>query len=304
MPALQFLLAVARRSAFAGAAVLAALGLAFALRVAVGSYRSEALNFAPYRNDPLLDHPERTGIAGLGNVSFSGADGLRLAGWFVAPRNGATVILVHGTNADRASLLAETRILATGGFGALALDLPGNGASEGQVRWGPGECEAVRAAVGWAAARGDVDAQRIGGFGFSMGGYVLLQVAAGEPRLHALALAATPTGMLELARWEHRRWGLLSRGPAELALRESGMPLDEPRLRSLIAGIAPRPVLIFGGDADRTVPEAMTRELYAAAREPKTLWIVPGASHGNYTSAASGEYAARLIAFFSQALLD
>jgi fermentation-respiration switch protein FrsA (DUF1100 family) len=42
--------------------------------------------------------------------------------------------------------------------------------------------------------------------------------------------------------------------------------------------------------------------LYAAAHEPKELWIVPGAGHGGYAGLAPQEYAQRVTAFFDKVL--
>jgi fermentation-respiration switch protein FrsA (DUF1100 family) len=137
-----------------------------------------------------------------------------------------------------------------------------------------------------------------------MGGYILAQVAAREARLRAVVLAAAPSEIAEQTRWEHRRWGPLSELPAALALRWSGMPLGEASPESVVSSIAPRHVFFVGGGADPIVPETMTRRLYEAAREPKTLWIVEGAGHGNYQLVAPDEYRSRLVEFFSRVLVD
>jgi hypothetical protein len=46
----------------------------------------------------------------------------------------------------------------------------------------------------------------------------------------------------------------------------------------------------------------MVRALFDVAREPKQLWIVPGATHGAYRAAAGSAYDARLAGFFDKAL--
>jgi len=46
-----------------------------------------------------------------------------------------------------------------------------------------------------------------------------------------------------------------------------------------MASISPIPLLILHGDQDRTVPMHHGQRLYDAAREPKQIWIVPGAGH-------------------------
>lgn len=283
---------------------VAVLGAMFVLRIGVNSYLGERSDFVRTPPSFLSQHPERTAIADLREVSFTAPNQLRLAAWYAPSRNRAAIVLAHGTNADRSSLLAETRLLAAAGFGVLALDFPGQGASGGTTMWGADERAAVRAAIDWLSARDEVDPQRIGGFGMSMGAYILTQAAVLDRRLRAVALAASPTEIVEQTRTASSRWGVLSEWPAVWALRASGMPTHEMPPREVVGMIAPRTVFILGGGLDTIVPEYMTQQLYAAAKEPKLLWILPGAHHGDYASVAPVEYANRLTDFFYRALLD
>jgi len=72
----------------------------------------------------------------------------------------------------------------------------------------------------------------------------------------------------------------------------------------LIGRISPRPLLLIGGTDDDEIPAAMARDLYAAARDPKTLWIVPGARHGGYARAAPLDYPQRLVSFYIRYLVE
>lgn len=280
-------------------AILLLLGLA---RTVVRHYRMALVDFEPTPPSQLVQHPGQAGVAGLQQVWLRSANGLRLAAWYVPSKNRAAVVVAHGTNADRSSMLPEIKILAAAGFGVLAVDWPGDGGSEGTVHWGPAERQTITAAVDWLGQRSDIDAGRIGGLGFSMGGYIMAQAAAVDPRLRAVVLAAAPEDFAEYVRWGHRRWGWFSQFPALLAVRRTGLALGEMQPRAVVGMISPRPVMIIGGGADPVIPPAMVRELYAAARQPKTLWIVPGAPHGQYDSVAPLDYPQRLVGFFGQLL--
>jgi uncharacterized protein len=285
------------------AAALVALGLLFAVRIAVRSYLAERNDFVRSPSSYLSRHPAEAGIPDLGEISFAGADHVRLAGWYAPSRNTAAIVIVHGTEADRSALLLETKILAQAGFGVLALDLPGQGASGGNTLWGVAERRAISAAIDWLTTRGEVDPQRIGGFGQSMGAYILTQAAVLDRRLRAVMLSASPSDVVEQNWWATSRWGLLSQLPAYWALRASGMPLDmQPR--DVIGGIAPRAVFILGGNLDDVVPVYMARQLYQSAGEPKELWIVQGAHHGDYARVAPQEYYTRLVGYFRRNLLN
>ena len=210
---------------FAAIAILA-IGLLFALRIALQNYLGERSDFTRWPSPQISQHPERTGIPGLHEVFFAAPGEPRVAGWYSPSRNRAAIVLVHGTAGDRSSLLAETRMLAQAGFGVLALDLPGQGASDGKTLWGVPERHAIMAAVDWLSGRDEVDPRRIGGFGLSMGAYVLTQAAVLDKKLRAVTLAACPNDVVEQNWVTSDSWGLLSQLPTYWALRASGMPLD------------------------------------------------------------------------------
>jgi len=51
------------------------------------------------------------------------------------------------------------------------------------------------------------------------------------------------------------------------------------RTQNFVADLAPRPLLIFQGNADESVPVEQTRALFEKAGEPKELRILRGAPH-------------------------
>jgi uncharacterized protein len=295
------------RGAVARAGILGLLALAaiFAVTVAYRNYRAARLDFEPWPMSAGLRHPESAGVPNLQLVSFRSTDGLRIAGWYAPSRNRAAIVVSHGTNADRSSMLPELRLLAAAGFGVLAFDWPGDGDSEGRgdIHYGPIERHALTAALSWVAARPEVDPNRIGGLGFSIGGFLMTQVAALDPRLRAVVIEAAPPDYEEYLRRLHRRWSFLSEWPAYWAVRNTGLVPGRMSPREVIGEISPRPILIIGGALDEAVSPAMVNELYAAAREPKSLWMVSGAHHGGYWQVDAEDYRRHLIGFFNTGLL-
>jgi pimeloyl-ACP methyl ester carboxylesterase len=273
----------------------------FAAYIALRSYRSESGQFKNQRH-PVPMTPEARAIPGLTPVGFRSKTGGLLHGWYVPSRNRAAIVLTHGTSGDRRGALPEAAVLASHGFGVLLYDFPGHGESEGEVHWDEGEAASVVAALDFLAARADVSPDKLAVGGFSMGGLIAVRVAAHEPRVRALALVGTPPDLSELIRGEYRKWGKLAADPALLALTRHGMTLDRDRPIDVVAKVAPRELLIVGGADDQLVPKHVTEAMFAAARAPKELYFVPGASHGNYFEASPREYPARLVAFFSRAL--
>jgi dipeptidyl aminopeptidase/acylaminoacyl peptidase len=280
------------------------IGTALLARTMWGHYRAVLHDFEPAPASAILAHPDQTGIHGLSAIAFESRSGDRIAGWYAPSRNRAAVIVTHGTNTDRSSMLDEIRILSRSGFGVLAFDWPGDGESEGEVRWGSGERNALSAAIDWLERQPDIDRDRLGAFGFSMGGYFTIQVAAADPRLRAVVIAAAPTSFLAYTRASHQQHGWLSRFPAELAIRRVGMANEVQSPIDRIDAIAPRPILLLGGSEDRSIPPTMMRQLFDRAGEPKELWIVDGARHGHYFRVAPTEYSSRVSDFYAKHLLD
>jgi dipeptidyl aminopeptidase/acylaminoacyl peptidase len=250
----------------------------------------------------VLQSTPRIGTLSLGTVAFVSSDGLRLAAWYVPSRNGINIILAHGTNGDRSMMLPEVRLLADAGFGVLAFDWPGLGQSQGEVRWDSQARHALIAAIDWLASRPGVDSSRIGGLGFSIGGFILTQVAAEDERLGAIVLEAAPSSFQDYLEEHDRRWGYLSEWAALLAMQDTGLLDPGFQPMSVIARIAPRPVMLLGGTRDADVPARMVTKLFTAAREPKALWILKDAGHGNYSAIAPVEYARKLTGFFAAGL--
>src|SRR5262249_36692748 len=61
------------------------------------------------------------------NVTLRTPDGVRLAAWYVPPRNRAAVVLVHGGGGDRDGLKLHATMLARHGYGVLLYDERGRG---------------------------------------------------------------------------------------------------------------------------------------------------------------------------------
>jgi pimeloyl-ACP methyl ester carboxylesterase len=68
---------------------------------------------------------------------------------------------------------------------------------------------------------------------------------------------------------------------------ETAETLAEFRPEAVVERIAPRPLLLIHGAADRLVPADESRSLFAHARDPRRLEIVPGASHFDWVMPGS-----------------
>jgi uncharacterized protein len=106
------------------------------------------------------------------SVSVKTSDSLELAASYVPSQNRAAVVLFPGATRPE-----QARMLIRHGYGVLLLDPRGQGSSEGDtVRWAGNRD--LLAGLQYLRSRPDVDRDRIGGFGFSIGGEMLLEAAA------------------------------------------------------------------------------------------------------------------------------
>ena len=286
-----------RRALLACVAGVVATATLAAAAIALRTARAELHSLEPTHY--AVPRPTEAWFAGATDVHLTTDSGVAMSGWRLPSSNGAAVVLVHGSFADRRQLLPQARLLASAGFGVLLFDLPGNGESGGTPRHGA-EHDFIRLAIGALGAGADVRPDRIGGYGFSSGAAALAEVAAQDPRVRAVVLAGCYETTEQHLRHDFRQWGALSGTAAVWAARWAGSVLLYP-IRDIPA-MAPRPIFFLSGDRDDIVPPESVEALYAAASEPKELWVVPGAAHGNYVDVAGDEYATRLVGFFDRTL--
>ncbi len=239
-------------------------------------------------------------------VQLETPDGITLTSWYIPSQNGAAVILLHGYGANRTEMIWRAGMLATRGYGALLYDLRAHGTSGGELRsWGWLNSADLPAAVAWLQARPEVDPERIGVLGFSVGGQIAIRAAAELPAIKAVVADGTGTATSRdypPPITPSERWLIFPSGrllDAGLALR-LGTPIPDP-VATAIGQIAPRPLLLIAATGDEEEAR-LSRNYFALAAEPKELWEIPEAGHGGGPQARPDEYQQRIIAFFDQAL--
>jgi fermentation-respiration switch protein FrsA (DUF1100 family) len=215
---------------------------------------------------------------------FQAADGTPLHGWYLPvadPR--AYLLFAHGNAghlADRADLLRflqrELHVAV------LAFDYRGYGRSQGR----PNEAGILldaRAARDWLAARAQLPADGIVLMGESIGGAVMVDVAAADGA-RGLILENTFASLPDVAAY-HFPWL-----PMRILLRTR---LDSASKIKNYRG----PLLACHGTADTIVPFAQGQRLFEAANEPKRLVVIPG---GDHNDARGGQWLRAQDEFFNQ----
>ena len=239
------------------------------------------------------------------NVSFTTSDGLRLEGWYVPSKNGATVIAFPG----RAGAQKQAKMLVSHGYGVLLFDRRGEGESDGDPNvFGWDGARDVHAAVAYLRKRPDVDPERIGAIGLSVGGEMLIQAAAESD---ALAAIVSEGGSGRAFRDD---LVISDGGAGKLGVLASPIPvlnvavatftdgLPPPSLESLVRRIDSTAVF-FAYSGQQDDERTANRLFYAAAEEPKEIWEVPEGGHIGGITAQPAEYEQRVLGFFDRELL-
>jgi pimeloyl-ACP methyl ester carboxylesterase len=216
-----------------------------------------------------------------------------LAAWYVPPRNGVGVLLVHGSGGSRARVADRAAMLARHGYGVLALDLPGNGESHGHSNGlGDNAQPAVDRALDYLEAQPGV--RRIAGFGVSLGAEVLIEAAARDQRIAALVAdgATRPQDARRSEGGLERTLGRLQL----LAVRGLSGLRTSPSLMGFMPRLAPRAVLLVaGGGFPAEIPA--NRAYQRAGGATVRLWERPGAGHTAGLKYDGREYERRTIGF-------
>lgn len=304
---------------------LVALGLlaVFLIHVAiryspiVGRILTESPLFLPLRVAPVVNDGE--------TVTFPTKDGLKLAGtYFTArtPTRLGVLVFCHEYLSDRWSYRPYTDYLRDLGFDIFTFDFRNHGQSEKDPEYKPlqwvtnHETADLQAALNYLRSRPDHDSAGFGLYGISRGGGTALATAAANPDVWGVitdgAFATRGTMLAYILRWAEiyvgspflwKRmplWvfyyvGWTGRLKAQRMLR-----CRFPDVERAVARLSPRPWLMIHGAKDAYIGPEIARQLFAEAREPKEMWIVPGAKHNRCREVQPEAYAERITTFLGR----
>lgn len=236
------------------AAYLAVLGLLYA--------RQRELLFP---RDPARADIAAAGLRAAEETAVTTADGERLVAWAVAPQGDKPVLLYfHGNagNLGRPGRAARFRALTEDGTGLFAISYRGYGGSTGSPSQ-EGLLQDARAAYAAAAQRYGAD--RLVGYGESLGTGVVLQLAVQMP-LKAVVLEAPYLSIPAVAQ---ERYPFIPVGPF----------IRDPFRSDEIIGRVKAPLLVMHGERDGVIPFAQGLALYELANPPKRFLRFPEGRH-------------------------
>ncbi len=182
------------------------------------------------------------------------------------------VVLIPGLDSTKEEFFAWESVFLARGMATLSLDGPGQGETGFELDIRPDYEVAVRAILDAVAGRAELDHDRIGAAGVSLGGHYVVRAAAFEPRLKAIASISGPYDFA--AGWDSMpsltRAAVAHHTGArdEAQARERAHELD-------LAGVADRvsqPCLVVTGARDRVISWEQTKRI--ADDVPEAEWFL------------------------------
>ena len=182
------------------------------------------------------------------------------------------IVLIPGLDSTKEEFFHWEQVFLARRMATLSMDGPGQGESGFALDIRPDYEVAVAAMLDALGGRDDVDLDRIGAAGVSMGGYYAPRAAAFEPRIRAVAAVSGPYDM-------SANWADLPLLTRETLRHHTGASSPEEARdragRLSLSGVAERvdqPALVVTGRLDRLIPWQDTKRI--ADEMPNSEWVL------------------------------
>ena len=218
------------------------------------------------------------------DVFIKAQDKVTINGWLVkSPTGRGTLIFCHGNAGNIGDRLKKIQLFHQMGFNILIIDYRGYGKSQGRPSEAGIYTDAV-AAYDYLRSRKDIDHARIIGYGESLGGSVIVDLAT-QRELAALIVDSSFTSAADMAKT------IYPFIPSFLL----GTKLDSlAKVRTITA-----PKLFIHSRADEVVPFRLGERLYQSAAKPKEFLELTG-GHNDTPADAQEKMARGIIAFLGR----
>ncbi len=203
----------------------------------------------------------------------------RIHGWWIPGKGQRTLLYLHGNGINIGANVAHAIRLHKLGFSVLLIDYRGYGRSEGKFPTEKSVYRDAETAWNYLIKERQISPKDIFIYGHSLGGAIAIDLAVQHPDAAALIVQSSFTSMGQMVN-ERPTFRIF---PTNLILRQRFDSIRKVRLLKM-------PVLFIHGMDDSVVPYRMSQMLFAAAPEPKQLFLVPKADHNNVADIAGVKY--------------
>lgn len=291
-----------RAIVYAGAALAT---LTVSAYIAFSFYVAYIATHPPRR--PSDTTPESIGLH-YEDISILSGDGLTLNAWYVPSSSDRAVVLVSGYDSALSTHLRIVRVLHEGGYGVLRLGLRAQGESTSVLAtYGVRERHDIIAGVEFLKERRDVDPERIGIFGTSLGAASAILAAAECRDIRAVVCdspfaSAKSAIMYRLANVTGNIGIIFEPAVMFFVHAFTGLSSSAMAPENTIGRIGPRAVFIVRGTGDTTVNPDDARAIYDKAGDPKEILTFEGSEHVMGFYDHPEEYGRALLSFLDRHL--
>lgn len=223
-------------------------------------------------------------------VYFDSVNGVRVPGLLSIPKKEGRVpcvVFLHGYGGSKDDVASVAGLIAAEGYAIMAIDavLHGERRKEGKELYSPKLTESVRGiiqtiidlrrAVDYLETRPEIDKEKIGYVGGSMGGILGAIFIGVEPRIKAAVLLVAGGNMSLMVRESQHYTMPTIRGYLQrenITYKELQVLLDPIDPLHYIGNFSPKPVVFHLGKFDTIVPAEAGRQLYERAGQPKQVY--------------------------------
>ena len=199
------------------------------------------------------------------------------------------LLYLHGNGVNIGANAAHADRFHRMGFTVLIIDYRGYGLSEGSF---PNETSVyLDAATAWdyLVKQRQIQPSDIFIYGHSLGGAIAINLAVQQPKAAGLIVESSFSSIQNVVSLR----GQFKLFPVSFILNQRFDSINKVKNLQM-------PALFIHGTDDFVVPDSMSRQLYAAAPEPKQLLIVPNAGHNDVAEVAGLQYFQTVQKFVKQ----
>lgn len=238
-------------------------------------------------------------------VSLTSYDGTQLKGLYFPSRNGAVVVVQHGLQGQMGNVMHIANILYQHGYGVITMDLRAHGKSSGElVTFGRDESKDMQLVLDYVASREEVDPEKIGLYGWSLGGATVLLSGALSSQVKAVVADSPFDGIntQNITTVSHLFWPIPSMIHYFIGVR-ADVNLDKEAPIAHLNIYKQKPLFLMIPRADQIVDPQSGERLLKKLNNPNVVvWREPSFGHVRFSFDAPKIFTEKITRFFAQNL--
>lgn len=230
------------------------------------------------------------------DVFITNKEGQKIHAWYFhsqGPSKG-TFLFFHGNAENLTSHFIGLYWLPAQGYSYLIFDYPGYDKSDGSPT-PESTVTAGKEVLRWLAQHKGDDPLYI--YGQSLGGNIALRVTLDMKNEIPIKAVIIDGSFLSYKR--AGRAVLAKNWITWIMQPLTYLVLSDKYAPRKIEDLPPIPLLVIHGENDPVVPVSQGKDLYARAKEPKQLWLLPKGSHGDSFFTEDGAYRQKLLDYLN-----